>query len=52
VVLRELLDIGFLQERVSSGGEISYWVPFIFRPFLGMIQGAAFDREKIIDVDE
>ncbi len=40
--VRQLIDVGFLQEK--KGAQISYWVPFIFRPYLSMSQGAAYDK--------
>jgi len=38
--IRRLIEIGFLQEK--RGIQTSYWVPFIFRPYLSLTQGAAF----------
>ncbi|WP_157958918.1 hypothetical protein [Salinicola sp. RZ23] len=35
-----LVDIGFFQKR-DSKGEDTYWVPFIYRPALNMVQGKA-----------
>lgn len=51
VVIKDLLEIGFLQERRSTEG-VSYWVPFIFRSYLSMSQGSAFAKERTISIDE
>jgi hypothetical protein len=47
-IASKLSDIGFFEERGGStnptyreGG--SYWVPFIYRPFLALVQGRADD---------
>jgi hypothetical protein len=37
-VARELRDVGFFEER-SSRGELTFWVPFVYRSFLAMSQG-------------
>jgi len=37
-IARKLRDIGFFEERTSSG-EITFWVPFVYRPYLAMSQG-------------
>jgi hypothetical protein len=37
-IARQLRDIGFFEER--SGGA-SYWVPFVYRSYLAMVQGKA-----------
>jgi hypothetical protein len=37
-VARKLRDIGFFEERTSSG-EATFWVPFVYRPYLAMSQG-------------
>jgi hypothetical protein len=37
-VARKLRDIGFFEERTSSG-DITFWVPFVYRPYLAMSQG-------------
>jgi hypothetical protein len=37
-IARKLRDIGFFEERTSSG-EITSWVPFVYRPYLAMSQG-------------
>jgi len=38
-VARELRDIGFFEERSSQSP--TYWVPFVYRPYLSMSQGKA-----------
>ena len=37
-IARQLRDVGFFEER-SSKGETTYWVPFVYRPYLDMSQG-------------
>jgi len=37
---QRLVDIGFLEARTAHGTP-TYWVPFLYRPALGMRQGAA-----------
>jgi hypothetical protein len=37
-IARKLRDIGFFEER-SSSGEMTFWVPFVCRPYLAMSQG-------------
>ncbi|WP_168014756.1 P-loop ATPase, Sll1717 family [Halomonas salinarum] len=39
-IANRLIEIGFFQKRESKG-EASYWVPFIYRPALDMVQGKA-----------
>lgn len=39
-IASRLIEIGFFQKRESKG-EASYWVPFIYRPALDMVQGKA-----------
>lgn len=41
---KRLRDIGFFEERTSHG-EGTYWVPFIFRSYLAMIQGKVEDLQ-------
>jgi hypothetical protein len=36
-----LVEIGFFERRKSESGEILYWVPFLYRPALEMVQGSA-----------
>lgn len=36
---RNLRDVGFFEERTSSEGDITFWVPFVYRPYLQMSQG-------------
>ncbi len=48
--IKKLTEVGFLQERKRSL-KTTYWVPFIFRPFLSMSQGSAFDKD-VADIDE
>ncbi|WP_423464007.1 P-loop ATPase, Sll1717 family [Promicromonospora sp. MS192] len=38
--IRRLVDIGFFEQR-GSVTERTYWVPFLYRPALEMVQGAA-----------
>lgn len=42
-VIEDLLEIRFFQEKQKKISSSTYWVPFIFRPYLSMVQGAAFD---------
>ena len=35
-----LVDIGFFEKRAESN---TFWVPFVYRPYLGLIQGRATD---------
>jgi len=44
LTVHQLIDVGFLQEKKSA--QTSYWVPFIFRPYLRMTQGAAFTEDE------
>lgn len=37
-VARKLRDIGFFEERTQDG-ELTFWVPFVYRPYLAMSQG-------------
>lgn len=37
-VAKELRDVGFFEER-HSRGEITYWVPFVYRSYLALSQG-------------
>ncbi|UNX54852.1 hypothetical protein MF406_00675 [Georgenia sp. TF02-10] len=38
--IRRLVDVGFFEQR-GSVAERTYWVPFLYRPALEMVQGAA-----------
>jgi hypothetical protein len=38
VIARALRDVGFFEERTSRG-EVTFWVPFVYRPYLSMSQG-------------
>lgn len=38
--IRRLLDVGFFEER-GSAVQRTYWVPFLYRPALELVQGAA-----------
>jgi hypothetical protein len=38
-IARKLRDVGFFEERVSSSGDTTFWVPFVYRPYLQMSQG-------------
>lgn len=38
---RALVEIGFFKERRSKKGESTFWVPFLYRDALRMIQGSA-----------
>jgi hypothetical protein len=38
VIARQLRDVGFFEERMSAG-ETTFWVPFVYRPYLSMSQG-------------
>jgi hypothetical protein len=47
-VIEDLLEISFFQKkRAKKVPDPTYWVPFIFRPYLSMIQGAAFDLNQV-----
>jgi hypothetical protein len=37
-VAKALRDVGFFEERTSKG-EITYWVPFVYRSYLALSQG-------------
>jgi len=50
-LIAKLLEIGFIQEK-KGGGFTTYWVPFIFRPFLSMSQGSAFNREPGAEAED
>jgi hypothetical protein len=39
----ELVKIGFFESRTIKGNQ-SYWIPFLFRPFLELVQGKADDE--------
>lgn len=38
---QRLTDIGFFERRVARDNSVSYWVPFIYRPYLNLVQGKA-----------
>ena len=38
-IARKLRDVGFFEERTSSLGDTTFWVPFVYRPYLQMSQG-------------
>lgn len=40
VIADELVEIG-LFERRGDKGNLAYWVPFLYRPALGLVQGSA-----------
>jgi len=45
--IRRLVDVGFFEQR-GSVAERTYWVPFLYRPALEMVQGAADGlRERV-----
>ena len=44
-IVEELIEIGFFEKRTSKEGETSYWVPFLYRDELDMVQGAAETSE-------
>lgn len=37
-IARTMRDIGFFEERVTKG-EVTFWVPFVYRTYLAMSQG-------------
>jgi len=37
-IAKQLRDIGMFEERASKS-EVTYWVPFVYRPYLDMSQG-------------
>lgn len=41
VYAKELVEIGFFKERRSKKGESTFWVPYLYRDALRMIQGSA-----------
>lgn len=50
--VRRLVDVGFFEQR-GSATDRTYWVPFLYRPALEMIQGAADGlRERVGNADE
>ena len=40
MIADSLVDVG-LFERRGSGQEPEYWIPFLYRDALGMVQGTA-----------
>jgi hypothetical protein len=42
IALRKLVEIGFLEER-NKGTTKVFWVPFLYREALDMVQGAGFE---------
>lgn len=46
--IRRLVDVGFFEQR-GPGSDRSYWVPFLYRPALDMIQGAADGVRSMTD---
>lgn len=42
---KRLVDVGFVQPR-GTITERTYWVPFLYRPALEMVQGAAISLDK------
>lgn len=38
--LKRLVDVGFFEQRGQAQNH-TYWVPFLYRPALGLIQGSA-----------
>lgn len=43
--IKRLVDVGFFQPR-GTITERTYWVPFLYRPALEMVQGAAISLDK------
>ena len=41
-IARKLRDIGFFEERASRTSP-TFWVPFLYRPYLSLVQGKAED---------
>ncbi|WKA29760.1 P-loop ATPase, Sll1717 family [Bradyrhizobium roseum] len=39
-IAQKLVDIGFFEQR-GSRENLSFWVPFMYRPYLGLVQGKA-----------
>ncbi|MCX5513733.1 hypothetical protein C3941_13685 [Kaistia algarum] len=48
VAAKELVDVGFFEERRVKG-ETTYWVPFVYRPYLAMTQGRSSGRYSEFD---
>jgi hypothetical protein len=44
-IAKNLRDIGFFEERTSRG-EPTFWVPFVYRPYLSMSQGKADEIQQ------
>lgn len=40
-----LCDVGFFEKR-TSGSSITYWVPFLYRDALHMVQGKSFSEDE------
>jgi hypothetical protein len=40
-IAAKLVEVGFFEERSSSKREPTFWVPFLYRDALKMIQGLA-----------
>jgi hypothetical protein len=38
---KKLIEIGFFEKRTDQSGETSYWVPFVYRSALNLVQGQA-----------
>ena len=37
-IARRLKSVGFFEERGAQGGS-TFWVPFVYRPYLSLVQG-------------
>jgi hypothetical protein len=40
-IANDLVDIGFFERRESKEDQLSFWVPFLYRDALNMVQGSA-----------
>jgi hypothetical protein len=49
-VARIMRDVGFFEERYSKG-EITYWIPFVYRSYLALSQGKMLELQSGGPVD-
>lgn len=40
-IANSLFEVGFFEKRSTQGGELTFWVPFLYRDALRMIRGSA-----------
>lgn len=49
-VAKLLRDVGFFEERTSKG-EVTYWIPFVYRSYLALSQGKMQELQNGLVVD-